>query len=98
MGNHAMKKTRLFDPGQIVSTPAALAALQAAGINPQALLDKHLSGEWGDLTQADKEENDFSLANGYRILSAYEIEPGLKIWLITEADRSATTFLLPEDY
>ena len=61
-------------------------------------LGRHARGDWGELSQEDKKENDFALSRYLRIFSAYE-SPGLpKIWIITEADRSATTILFPEDY
>jgi len=85
-----------FQAGHIVATPGAL-ALAEAGLNLLALLQRHLSGDWGDLCEEDKAENEFSLQNGYRLLSAYDTPFG-KLWIITEADRSATTFLLPEEY
>ena len=86
----------LFPPGQIVATPGAL-ELAEQGIDLLAYLNRHLSGDWGDLCQEDKAENNFSLANGFRLLSAYDTPAG-SLWIITEADRSATTFLLPDEY
>ncbi|MDD5095431.1 MAG: hypothetical protein PHV74_13790 [Dehalococcoidia bacterium] len=61
-------------------------------------LGRHLSGDWGDLPKEDKAENELSLKEGFRLLSAYEAEGLPKIWIITEADRSATTILFPEEY
>ena len=87
-----------FPLGQVVATPGALVALQAAGELPFALLRRHQSGDWGDIPKADKAENELSVAQGLRILSAYTLTTGEKIWLITEADRSATTLLLPSEY
>ena len=63
-----------------------------------ASLIRHRMGDWGDLSDEDKRENDFSLKAGYRLLSAYEDEVLPKIWIITEADRSATTVLFPDEY
>jgi hypothetical protein len=88
----------LFELGRIVATPGALQALEAAGEQPTEFIDRHVSGDWGELDEEDKRENEFSLRNGFRILSAYTTSAGDKIWIITEADRSATTFLLPEEY
>jgi hypothetical protein len=88
----------LFRLGQLVGTPGAIKALQDAEQDPLELLFRHVTGDWGDLDDEDKKENEFSVEHGFRILSAYELETGVKIWLITEADRSATTFLLPDDY
>ena len=88
----------LFDLGQVVGTPGALQALENAGQQPGELLARHVMGEWGDLCDEDKAENDLSVEKGFRILSAYTLQTGVKIWVITEWDRSATTILLPEEY
>lgn len=88
----------LFNPGQIGATPGALAALEAAGAEPLTYVRRHLSGDWGDLRDEDKAENDFSIGRELRILSAYLLSDDTKIWIITEADRSATTIMLPEEY
>ena len=86
----------LFKHGQIVATPGALILVEN-GVNLLKYLERHLSGDWGDLDDEDKAENDFSVKNGFRILSAYDTPSG-RLWVITEADRSVTTFLLPEEY
>ncbi len=88
--------TILFSPGQIVATNGAL-EMEEQGINLLAYLRRHLQGDWGELCKEDIEENNFSLKNGYRLLSSYTTREG-KLWIITEADRSVTTFLLPEEY
>jgi hypothetical protein len=88
----------LFRLGQLVGTPGASKALQDAEQDPLELLYRHATGDWGNLDDEDKRENEFSVEHGFRILSSYKLETGVKIWLITEADRSATTFLLPEEY
>lgn len=88
----------LFSLGRIVATPAAYQAIEQAGDNAAAFLVRHQSGDWGDLSKQDKKENDFSVKNGYRILSSYRLSDNTKIWIITEADRSSTTILLPEEY
>jgi hypothetical protein len=87
-----------FQLGRIAATPGALAAMEEAGISPASLLERHLNGDWGNICTQDKEENELSLREGYRLLSAYILSTGQKIWIITEADRSATTFLLPCEY
>jgi len=87
-----------FPLGQTVATPGALNALLAAGQEPTEFIWRHISGDWGDLDEADKAENELSLKEGFRILSAYRLKTGVKVWVITEADRSATTILLPEEY
>ena len=61
-------------------------------------LKRHLNGDWGELSEEDKKENDLSLVEGFRILSAYRHKDGTKIWIITEADRFMTTILFPEEY
>lgn len=87
-----------FSPGQVVSTPGALAATEAANVLPLSLLKRHLEGDWGDLGAEDAAANDAALDAGDRLLSAYRIAPEVTIWIITEADRSVTTLLLPEEY
>lgn len=62
------------------------------------LLGRHQSGDWGDLSAEDIKENEFSVKEGFRLLSAYKLETGVKVWVITEADRSVTTILLPSEY
>ena len=81
----------LFELGRIVATPGALRALQKAEQLPAEFLDRHVTGDWGELDEEDKQENEFSVRNGFRILSAYTTAAGDMIWIITEADRSATT-------
>ncbi len=88
----------LFLLGRIVATPGALRALQHAEQEPREFLDRHVNGDWGELPEEDKRENEFSLQHGFRIFSAYTTSAGENIWVITEADRSATTFLLPSEY
>jgi len=91
-------KESLFPLGRIVATPGALAALDEANQTPQEFLDRHRVGDWGIVPEEDKKENDFSVKNGFRILSSYYTSKGVKIWLITEHDRSATTLLRPLEY
>ena len=87
-----------FPLGRVVATPGALRALEDANQNPVEFLERHQAGDWGELCDEDKDENEFSVRNGFRILSAYRTQNDVKIWIITEADRSATTFLLPHEY
>jgi hypothetical protein len=87
-----------FPLGQVVSTPGALRALAEAGNSPQEFLSRHVSGDWGELDEGDRQENESSVAEGLRILSAYRLRDGMKIWIITEADRSSTCILLPDEY
>jgi hypothetical protein len=88
----------LFAVGQVVATPSALEAMSEAGQNPLELLKRHQSGDWGVMPDEDKRENDFSVKHGLRIVSAYVLSTRVKLWLITEYDRSVTTFLLPQEY
>ena len=94
---HSSPRLR-FRLGQVVGTPGALRALEEAGQNPAEFLTRHVTGDWGDLCDEDKEENELSVEQGFRILSAYTLKTGVKIWIITESNRSATTFLLPGEY
>jgi len=87
-----------FQPGRIVATPGALAALEASGEAPFDYLSRHIQGDWGEIDEHDSRENELSLIHGFRLLSAYTLRDGTKIWIITEADRSASTLLLPEEY
>ena len=95
---HSLPTIPLFSAGQIVATPGALALLEEAKKTPLEFIFRHLRGDWGDLCQEDKTENELSLLNGYRILSAYRTKLGERLWILTEADRSTTTILLPEEY
>jgi len=89
----------LFPAGEIVATPGALALLEQANKTPLEFLSRHLRGDWGDdLCQDDKTENELSLKNGFRLLSSYNVTDAEKHWIITEADRSVTTLLLPAEY
>jgi hypothetical protein len=88
----------LFPPGQIVATPGALRLLRRTNKSPLEFLSRHLRGDWGDLCQEDEVENELSLRQGLRLMSSYPITDTEKLWIITEADRSATTLLLPEEY
>jgi hypothetical protein len=85
-----------FRLGRIVSTPNALEHLTQEDI--LAGIKRHQAGDWGDVDEHDRQENELSLQQGFRLLSAYCAANGTKFWLITEADRSVTTVLLPEDY
>jgi hypothetical protein len=88
----------IFPLGQTVATPGALQALADAGQQPATFLDRHVQGDWGDLDDEDKAANDRAIQDGTRIFSAYYIQPDVKIWIITEADRSSTCILLPSEY
>jgi hypothetical protein len=92
------KRQPLFDLGQVVATPGALRALEEAGESPFAHLERHVTGDWGDLVEEDRQENELALRRGFRLFSAYRLRDETKIWIITEHDRSATTLLLPSEY
>ena len=85
-----------FPLGNVVITPNALDQLSPADI--QRGLQRHQAGDWGELDYEDRQENDTALRTGLRLLSAYRADKGVTFWIITEADRSATTLLMPDDY
>jgi hypothetical protein len=88
----------LFKLGQIVATPAALEALGKVGQAPWEFLARHAQGDWGNLGAEDRRLNDEAVKAGDRILPAYTLKTGVGVWVITEADRSSTCILLPDDY
>ncbi len=90
---------RRFPAGQILSTPGALEAMDANGQSLARFLERHLRGDWGEaLCPEDCQANEDALLNSGRLLSAYYLRNGQKLWMITEWDRSATTALLPSEY
>jgi len=86
---------RKFPSGRVVATPAALATINQSGEDPMVFLSRHLAGDWGDLSDTDKWANDAAIKDGNFILSKYKTAKGKDLYVITEADRSVTTFLLP---
>ena len=89
----------LFPLGHLVCTSGAMDLMTRTGTTVSSLLKRHLYGDWGKRCESDKQANDLAVTNGTRILSAYLLgEQQEKLWLITEADRSATTFLTPDEY
>jgi hypothetical protein len=92
----ATQRTAKFKLGRIVSTPNALNQLTYDEI--LAGLQRHITGDWGDMDEHDRAANDNALIDGTRLLSVYHTDAGVKFWIITEADRSSTCILLPEDY
>jgi len=88
----------MFPFGKIVATPGALDVIEQEQVDAVALLRRHLSGDWGDLDAEDKAVNDRALRDGERVMSNYKLPSGKNIYIVTEADRSLTTYLLPEDY
>jgi hypothetical protein len=91
---------QLFSLGQVVATRNVLNVLAETEVDPAELLARHQAGDWGELPRGDIHENQLSLHLGWRLLSSYPIGDGgtEKVWIITEANRSLTTILLPEDY
>lgn len=79
-------------------TPGAIAALERSGQSPLEFIDQHVAGQWGEVCNNDKQANEQALKDGERLLSAYRTSRNERIWIITEADRSVTTMLLPEEY
>ncbi|POR10726.1 hypothetical protein BV908_09775 [Diaphorobacter sp. LR2014-1] len=95
----------LFSPGQVVATPAALALIQEHGASVPELLHRHLTGDWQEMCKSDRDANLAAVLQGEaRVFSSFDIAPKghagkpIKIWVITEWDRSVTTVLRPEDY
>lgn len=87
-----------FSLGQIVATPGALQAMAESGQTPDFFLQRHVTGDWGEVSDCDKQLNDEALQDGSRLLSAYMTLKGDRLWIITEADRSVSTLLRPEEY
>ena len=108
------KSALLFDPGRVTATPAAIEALQSAGIDPVSLIDRHVTGDFGDVGKMDArslspsepeevddglELNTLAVLNGSdRIISIYTITEGVRVWIETVSDRSYTTIYLPKEY
>ncbi|WP_426115981.1 hypothetical protein [Massilia sp. PWRC2] len=88
----------LFALGQVVATPGALHAMTELDFSPLALIHRHATGDWGDLGADDQQQNLVAIRSGLRVFSSYKIGASVKIWIITEADRSSTTLLLPDEY
>jgi hypothetical protein len=95
---HRQLSVTRFALGQTYVTPGAEEALMIAGQTGIEFLRRHMSCDWSELTAHDAQENELSLREGFRLLSAYRTAKGQKLWIITEADRSATTILLPDEY
>ena len=84
--------------GRLLSTPGAIDAMAKASQLPLDLLSRHRRGDWGDVDTEDWTANDQAMILGERVLSAYTLKDGVRVWVITEADRAATTILLPDEY
>ena len=87
-----------FPPGRLLATPGVLDAVEAAEDDPLVHVSRHARGDWGTVGDLDKKLKDRALIEGTRLLSAYLLSDGTNVWIITEADRAATTVLLTEEY
>ena len=87
-----------FALGRCLATPGAVEAMNDAGQAPAVFLNRHLRCDWGDVDAEDRQANEDALLHGGRIFSVYHTRTRVKLWVITEADRSATTILLPDEY
>jgi hypothetical protein len=88
-----------FKPGYVVMTIGIADLVRQGLLDPALYLRRHLDGDWGDLSDNDRRQNDAALKSGEdRLFSSYPIAPNLRLWIITEWDRSATTLLLPSEY
>ena len=88
----------LFPLGQCVATPGALAAMTEAGQSPIDFLNRHVTGDWGEIDPSDRGLNEEALRDDARIFSVYRTAKDVKVWVITEADRASTCILLPDEY
>ena len=93
----ATNHTARFPLGQVVATPGALELLRESGENPAAFLARHSQADWGEVCEEDRQLNDQALVSGERLLSAYQTAKGERLWVITEADRSSTSLIRPDE-
>ena len=96
--NMETERKQTIPLGQVYVTPGIQRAIDECGDNLWDFIHRHQSGDWGDVDVDDKQANDKALTNDGRLLSAYHTSTGIKLWIITEWDRSVTTVLLPEEY
>lgn len=87
----------MFPLGHLAITPGAMEALSKANISADNVIQRHVLGDWGDVTESDRKSNELGVEMGGRILSAYNLPDQTRIWVTTEPDRSGTTILLPEE-
>ena len=92
-----------FSPGRVVATPGVLDALEVSGQTFDFFLEKHLSGDWGEVDSEDQKANDQALLDGGRLLSSYRTLKGVVVWVLTEAEdddgqRASTCLTTPEEY
>ena len=93
-----MRLAAKFSLGRLAATPGALEAMEASGQTAEFFFARHASGDWGEVNEEDQKLNDEALAHSDRILSAYRTLKGVRLWVVTEADRSSTVALLPQEY
>jgi hypothetical protein len=93
-----MRLEAKFPLGRLAATPGVLEAMAASGQTAAFFFARHAGGDYGEVSEEDQKLNDEALAHGDRILSAYRTLKGVKLWVITEADRSGTVALLPQEY
>lgn len=93
-----MRSRARFSLGTVVATPEAVAAMEQAGQDSTDFLARHIIGDWGDVCDEARAKNEVALVADLRLLSSYRTARGVQNWVITEADRSSTCLLLPEEY
>jgi hypothetical protein len=98
MINNTSTSRNRFPLGQVVSTPGALDAFAKSGELAQTFLNRHVTGDFGTVCEKDRQANEDAIADGGRVFSVYLLKDQTKIWIITEADRSSTCILLPDEY
>jgi hypothetical protein len=96
--NFSEKQKPMSELGALVITQGVSELMTANRLDPFHYFGRHMQGDWGDICNEDRQLNEDALISGYRLMSVYNISTELKIWIITEADRSVTTILLPEEY
>lgn len=92
------RRVPMFPLGKVCATPGLIDALRDNAQSPLAFIARHVNGDWSDMTADDQQANSESVTNGTRIFSSYRMKDGKKLYVITEADRSVTTLLLPSEY
>ncbi len=88
----------LFSLGKVFLTPATKAMFSEGILDVNELINRHISGDWSDMCDDDIESNKDAIVHGFRVFSSYKLSESQNIWIITEADRSCTTLLLPDEY
>ena len=97
LNNHKFDGPK-FPLGKLICTEGAAELITRLKIKIMNLIGRHITGDWGDIDDEDVHTNNCALLHGDRLLSSYNIDPVSKLWIITEADRSRTTILLPSEY